>query len=258
MTAMQDDARTPASDIMYIRGVPFQCPAGPESARSEAGPDVARDSCRDGGGVCPSSLLARFAASDSARAGVSRAESLAQTEFMKNRRMVRVFAEKAVPMRLLRDLIGVASGSDADRLAGLARFIMVEAAPAMGRITGMAAAWLRGEGLLADRAGPDADARKVVFGNAPHMAIVYGPGGGAGAASACALAAARLEWAAMASGLGACFAGELVRAASGSPELATALAVPAGHVVMAAVLLGYPAFPAEDGEGVRQNRIIWL
>ncbi len=258
MTLMQKNAEIQAANVMYIRGVPFPCrtrSATDDAAAAKASGDtVKREKERD----CPGSLLAHIATADGARPVVARTEMQSQTAFLAGRRNVRVFSDKTVSMRTLRELVGLASGSEDDRRGGLARFIMVEAAPSMDRIAALTADWLREEGHWDGVSNDGDNARRRIFANAPHLAVVYGRTGTAKAVNACALAAARLEWAAMASGLGACFAGDLMRAAAGSSGLLSALSVPAGHAVMAAVLLGYPALPVEAAGTPCHNRIIWL
>ncbi|WP_158306987.1 nitroreductase family protein [Solidesulfovibrio fructosivorans] len=206
----------------------------------------------------PSNVLARFGTACGCRAGISRAESESQAKIVRRRRSVRVFADRRLSMRELRDLIGSVAKGLTDGRTDPARFIVVEASRTMARVTGLAARWLRREGLLADGVAPDADAGRIVFGGAPHLVVAYGESGSAKAAEDCALAMARLEWAGAAMGLGSCFAGEIVRAAAGSPELAAALSVPSGHTVHAALFIGYPGFAPRQQETTPGVRIIWL
>ena len=274
MTTMHQEAQAKAQPIMYIRGIPFRCPvpagkAGAVSAIDKnvdtAAPsktsDVPAQAAKTAKATtlfAPSNLLARFGTACGSRAGISRAETEAQTRFVKSRRAVRVFADKMVPMRLLRELITTVARDQGEVHSGLARFIVVEAAPAMDQVTRLAANWLRQEGVLADGAGPDADARKVVFGGAPHLAVAYGKSDSPADAEACAEAFARLEWAGAAMGLGTCFAGEMLRAAAASSALSAALSIPTGHTAYAALFIGYPGFAADQPEKAPGVRIIWL
>lgn len=277
MTTMHHEAQAKAQPIMYIRGIPFRCPvpAGKAGAvsvvdknvdtaapsKASAAPTQAAQTVKTAKATplfAPSNLLARFGTACGSRAGISRAETEAQTRFVKSRRAVRVFADKMVPMRLLRELITTVARDQGEAHSGLARFIVVEAAPAMDQVTRLAANWLRQEGVLADGAGPDADARKVVFGGAPHLAVAYGKSDSPADAEACAEAFARLEWAGAAMGLGTCFAGEMLRAAAASSALSAALSIPTGHTAYAALFIGYPGFAADQPEKAPGVRIIWL
>lgn len=176
---------------------------------------------------------------------------------MKSRRAMRLFSGQDVPLRVLRELVGVAVGEDGGT-ASRPRFIVVESPKAMARIMELAAAWMRREGVLLDGPAPAGDAQQQLFGGARSMALAYGPSGELASAKACAKAVARLEWAAIGAGLGACFAAEMVQAAACASEVAAAMTVPTGHTVFAAVLLGYPAFPVDQPATGRPTRVIWL
>jgi hypothetical protein len=255
---MQQDGNAPEKAIMYIRGVPFACPpSGTRSqSQTETVPTGERKHSVTAG--CSNGPLARWGTTTGTRIGITRAEATLQAELLQRRRSVRVFSSQAVPMRVLRDLISAAGCPGPDTLARSARFIMVEAPSSMARITGLTAAWLRREGLLLDGPKPEANAQHAIFGGAPHIAVAYGPAAEAQTAAVCALAVARLEWLATVAGIGTSFAGELVQAAACDPELAAALALPANHTVYAALLLGYPAFPANHPVTAHPTRIIWL
>ena len=249
LTLKKDNAARP--NVMYIRGIPFKCPGSLRDIDTQATANAGPASCKVAG-TRPSRQLSRFATSDGTRAVVSKGEADSQGLFMNRRREVRVFSDRTVPMRQLRELL------DVDVEAHLLRFVMVEAPSSMDRITGLVSSWLRREGIMADDTGQDTEARKRVFGNAPHIAVINGRNDNIQSGAACALAAARLEWMASEMGLGACFAGEIVRAAVGSSEIAAALAVPTGYSAMAALLLGYPGQPAAGAGQSRPNWITWL
>ncbi|MGE4535522.1 MAG: nitroreductase family protein [Desulfovibrio sp.] len=279
MTTMHHEAKATVSNIMYIRGIPFRCPETAKDKQATAAPDAVKESAPASAvapaeaktakaaiaapatpAFVPSNVLARFGTACGCRAGISRAESESQAKIVRSRRSVRVFADRRLTMRELRDLISSVANGLTDGRTDPARFIIVEAPRTMARVTGLAARWLRQEGILADGVGPDADADagRIVFGGAPHLAVAYGKSGSAKAAEDCALAMARLEWAGTAMGLGCCFAGEIVRAAAGSSELAAAMSVPTGHTVYAALFLGYPGFAPQQPETTPGVRIIWL
>ncbi len=284
MEHMQDNGIGKTVRIMSIRGIPFKCPlpsgkndtsasedAPVASAASPApvqlqprpslkaaaavGADVA---FRVNAGFCRDNLLPGQANPASGRCAWTGVAGKAQQELMKSRRAVRVFAEKTVAMRVLRGLVDAASFPLPGATAGLARFVVLESENAMDKASELAAAWLRREGLLADGLAPEAKARKVVFGGAPHMAVAYGPAGDDAAVAACSLAVARMEWLAAGQGLATCFAGEIVRAAAACPELFAAMAIPSSATVYAAIFLGYPGSRNADQENAPGTRITWL
>jgi len=258
MTSMQENVKAEDAPPMYIRGVPLNGADSKVETRSAVPRAPSDIHCNAGPGACATNPLARFGTASGSWAGISRSEATEPVGLMKSRRAVRLFTGAAVPMRALRDLVGAACSLGPGEEDGIVRFVMVEARPAMARVTRLAAAWLRREGVLADGAGPDTDAWQVVFGGAPHLAVAYGPSEAPGAAGACSLAVARLEWAAAAMGLGTCFAGEIIRAAAGCAEVAVALSVPEGHTAFAALFIGYPGFAPNQPATVRAGRMIWL
>ena len=268
MTMMHEGGKSSGGRIMYIRGVPFTCPESRRNTEEEAVNDaeakvrVAENQASDAIAAsvvpaCSRELFARCASAGAGRGVLPRFTSKTQEALMKSRRAMRLFSPVDVPMRVLRDLIGVAVGETAPD-AIEPRFVVVEAAEPMARITALVAAWMRREGVLLDGPVPAEDAQRKLFGGARHMAVAYGPSGEIKAATACARAVARLEWAAIGAGLGVCFAGEIVQAASCASDVAAALTVPQGHTAYAVVLLGYPAFPADQPATGHPTRIIWL
>ncbi len=273
MEHMQGKGDGTAKSVMYIRGVPFICaptagkptrdasPAAsvaPAAPPASAGAATSRTSLRINAGFCDDNLLPGLANPASGRCSWTGVASRAQAELMKSRRSVRVFAEKIVSMRVLRDLVAAACRPAPGEAPGRARFVMLESAAAMDKAADLAAGWLRREGILVDGLGPEAKAREVVFGGAPHMAVAYGPAADAASAAACSLAVARMEWIAAGLGLGVCFAGEMVRAAAGCEELAAAMAIPASATVYAALFLGYPGSREAHVGAAPGTRIVWL
>ncbi|MEA5088271.1 nitroreductase family protein [Solidesulfovibrio sp.] len=284
MEHMQDKGIGTSVRIMSIRGIPFKCPlpsgksdaaasedasaASPApaapvklqrrpsiKAAAAVGADVA---FRVNAGFCHDNLLLGQANPASGRCAWTGVASKAQQELFKSRRAVRVFADKVICMRVLRGLVDAASFPLPGATAGLARFVVLESVNAMDKVSELATAWLRLEGLLADGLPPDARPREVLFGGAPHMAVAYGPAGDAAAVAACSLAVARMEWLAAGQGLATCFAGEIVRAAAACPELFAAMAIPSSATVYAALFLGYPGSRNAGQENVPGTRITWL
>jgi nitroreductase len=242
-----------STNVMYIRGIPFQCPGSGNKGQSDAVAPRPRPA-----ETCANRLLARRLAAEAPGVGTGRVEARVQAGLMESRRAVRVFTDRIVPMRRLRELVLTACATGPGEKVRPVGFVMVEARDVTSRIADMVASWLRREGLSLDVAGRETDARRVLFGGAPHLAVAHGPAGVAGVAEACALAVARLEWAAAKAGLGSCCAGELVQAAVGDSAVAAALSVPSGHAVYAALLLGQPAVAAANPDCPPDTTIIWL
>jgi hypothetical protein len=254
MSFTQEESKSSRQDIMYIRGIPFKCPTSGDKA-PVPDPD-ARQDFRPAAD-CPSRQLVRCLSGDASQPAPDGPTARVQAGLMRNRRSVRVFTEQVVPMRTLRDLL-IQAGADLGKTSRLIRFVMVEAAPAMERIRGQVEAWLVREGRSLKDDSREAAPDKGIFGGAPHLAVVHGPRGVAGAAEACAMALARLEWAAAGAGIGACFAGEFLQAAAADTALAADLTIPDTHTAYGALLLGYSSFHVRDPKGASRIKTVWL
>ena len=100
---------------------------------------------------------------------------------------------------------------------------------------------------------------KILHG-APHVAVAHAPEDGFNPAEDCSLAAAYLELAAYAHGVGACWAGFLMEVAEGCCAIREILGIPEGHGVYAALMLGYPKYrykriPKRRGRGNHLARL---
>lgn len=257
MTVPHEVGKTPRQDIMYIRGIPFKCPTPGNQEADSLPQDTAVAAATLEELDCPSRTLAHCLSGDTTRPAPEGPTAKIQAGLMRSRRSVRVFTGQAVPMRTLRELI-IQSCADLGKNGRLVRFVMVEAAPTMDRFRDKMEDWLDREGMHSKKADREADAGKGLFGGAPHLAVVHGPSGVAGAAEACAMALARLEWAAAGAGIGACFAGEVLRAAANDKAVAAALTIPDSHTAYGALLLGYSSFQVRDPESTGRTRIVWL
>lgn len=254
MPLTYEESSSRSTKVMYIRGIPFECPDG--AKKDEVAPTEA-PARRRRPETCANRLLARRLAGDETAAGLTRVEARVHAGLMESRRAVRLFTGQGVPLRVLRRIVLAACGPTFGRSKSLAGFVLVESGAVMEHIADMVTDWLRREGLGQDGPGAAADARRTLFGGAPHLIVVHGAASGGRAAEACAKAVARLEWCAAGAGLGTCFAGELVQAATDDTAVAAALSVPHAHVVYAAMLVGFPEVPVLP-ERLPDTTLIWL
>jgi hypothetical protein len=258
MALTYEESSSRSTNVMYIRGIPFQCPGAGKNARAASPLQEAAARRVRRAETCANRLFARGVAPEESGVGISRAEAQVHAGLMESRRAVRLFTDQGVPMRQLRQLVVAACSNTPAEFRGLARFVVVESGDAMSRTAGEVAAWLRREGMGLDGPGGEPDARRMLFGGAPHVAIAHGPVHSPKSPEACALAVARLEWAAAGAGLGTCFAGELVQAANADSSVAAALAVPHGQAVYAALLIGYPSVAVAKPGTPADTMFIWL
>lgn len=244
----EEGVRRPS--VLYIRGIPYKCPEPASKSQERVCDLVDSRPMRSPAGLCPSRLAARRLADGEGDPNQAR-EGL-----MRRRRAVRVFTGQAVPLGLLRDLL-IRACADLGRDSRHVRCVMVESPRAMERVRELTCAWMVREGLTGRTEGTGT-AGGDPFGGAPHLVAIHGPRDLAAAVEACALAVARVEWAAAGAGLGVCFAGELVAAAAADAALAATLTVPEEHAVHGALLLGYSAFAVRDPDSAGRVKIIWM
>ena len=128
------------------------------------------------------------------------------------------------------------------------RFVVVDGPQRMAEVRDGVVDWMRAEVAaqtplaatlnLAGAIRAVEKGKDVVFRGAPHVAVAYAPRHGVTPELDAAIAAAWLEIAAHAQGLGACWCGYLIFALAAHPPLATLLGIPEDHQGYAAMLLG--------------------
>jgi nitroreductase/NAD-dependent dihydropyrimidine dehydrogenase PreA subunit len=99
--------------------------------------------------------------------------------------------------------------------------------------------------------------RDPILRKAPALIITHGAVDDPIAPTSAAIALATLDLAALPFGLGTCWAGFLTMAASSSPEVATALALPPGNRMFGGMMIGYPEFEYSRIPTRNPARVIW-
>jgi nitroreductase/NAD-dependent dihydropyrimidine dehydrogenase PreA subunit len=247
-----------------------------EIKEPEALPSVVKDqedrciTCGHCVSVCPFGAIALKAMKPEECAPLSR-ELLPTAEqvehFLKSRRSIRVYKDEPVPHELLEKLIDIAryapSGhnlqpvhwtviEDPKVVRALASVViewmnmLIKKSPRMIELFHFdlfVNAWERGE----DR----------VLRGAPHVIVAHAPKDAPLAQESCAIALTYLELAAYSQGLGACWAGYLMAAATSSPAVITALRLPGGHRCFGAMMVGYPRHKFRRIPLRNEPSIIW-
>ena len=187
--------------------------------------------------------------------------------FLRSRRSIRAYKEQEVGQGRLERLIRIARHAPSGHNGQPVRWTVVSG-PAAVRVLGAHVAdWMRGllvarpeagRRMLLDRvvAGWDAG-RDPICRHAPHLVLAHAPKADVTAPGSCMLALAYLELAAPSLGLGACWAGYLMMAAAHHPPLQEALALPAGHALSGAMLVGEPKFRYHRLPARREPEIDW-
>ena len=188
-------------------------------------------------------------------------------QLMRARRSVRNFTDQSVARETIAELLDIArfapSGCNAQPVhwlvvhdtkqvrqisqlvvGGLRHMIAQEPASPLGVVLGrLVDAWDRGADVVAR--------------GAPHLVMTHAPKTDPLAPSACTIAQTYLELAASAYGLGACWMGLIDMTANTWPPLRKLLALPPGHVVLASMAIGHPAFPYARIPPRKELRVAW-
>lgn len=186
---------------------------------------------------------------------------------LRARRSIRVYKDEPLTRQQLAELIDVAryspSGynrqplhwlviSDPDHLRSIGQEVVewmghvIKQEPAL-------AAQMHLERLVSRwRAGED-----VVLRGAPHLVVTHAPEDESSAQAASTIALTFLDLGANSRGLGACWAGFVMRTASAWPPMIQALDLPQDHACFGAMLLGRPRFSYQRIPARNPARITW-
>ncbi|WDP90375.1 MAG: nitroreductase family protein [Desulfobacter sp.] len=187
--------------------------------------------------------------------------------FLRSRRSIRVYKNKAVPRNDLQRLIEMARYAPSGRNSQDAEWLVLENRDGLRKLAGIAVDWMRwvianqpdlassmhlGRAIQRWENGID-----IIFRDAPALIVTHAEKDNHRAPTSCNLALAYLELAATGMGLGSCWAGYFNRAANAFPPMMEALALPEGHTSFGAVMVGYPKFNYHRLPLRRPPRIIW-
>lgn len=194
--------------------------------------------------VCPHGALAntQLAAEPLRPVPAERATPEALAGLVLGRRSVRAYKDTPVSreqMAQLLDLARMAPTAVNSQHVGW----IVCCDPALTRATAAACmGWLRGSGIYPGLMERWDAGHEVVLRGAPAFVLAHAPAEYAWGGTDCAIALTTLELAAVAQGLGTCWAGLLTRAVNQDPALARAVQLPEGHVAHGGLMLGHPKY----------------
>jgi nitroreductase/NAD-dependent dihydropyrimidine dehydrogenase PreA subunit len=118
--------------------------------------------------------------------------------------------------------------------------------------------WLRGAGVYPWMVTAWDKGYDAVLRGAPAFVVAHCPADYTWGETDCVIAASYLELFAAASGLGACWAGLLTRAAQAGAALARFLGIPEGSVARAGLMLGYPKYRYQSIPPRQAAKVTWL
>ena len=173
-------------------------------------------------------------------------------QFLRGRRSIRNYRDKAVPRETLQKLIETArfapTGhntqtvewlvlSDRDELNKLIRGVGQWMGWMLENMPEVALTYHLDNALRRMEEGED-----VVLRGAPVLVVAHAPKDDQVSLTSCTIALTHLELAATGMDLGGCWAGYFNAAASTFPPLRQALGLPEGHQCFGAMMIGYPQF----------------
>jgi nitroreductase/NAD-dependent dihydropyrimidine dehydrogenase PreA subunit len=172
--------------------------------------------------------------------------------FLRTRRSIRVYKDRAVPREELTRLIEIARYAPSGHNSQCVEWLVLDNREELRQLAAIVADWTRWminhmpqialpmhmDGLLRRWE----QGRDVILRDAPVVIVAHAEEGNRMAPAACTIALAYLELAATSMGLGSCWAGYFNAAATTFPPMQKALALPRGHQAFGSMMVGYPRF----------------
>ena len=159
---------------------------------------------------------------------------------LRSRRSIRAYKETPVARETMDALLDVARYAPTASNAQEIGWIVTVDPAKVHALAAMTAAYFAAAGTRPKYSALWDAGRDVFLREAPALAVTYVPAEAPYGAADCGIALTFMELAAVARGLGTCWAGLLVRAARNDAAVAKALDVPEGCVVEGGLMLGYP------------------
>jgi len=171
----------------------------------------------------------------------------ALTQLLKSRRSVREFREEPVPQALVSKIIDTARWAPSAVNRQPVHWLVIQAPDEVRSLAGLVVDYLRQSSKLEPRYTKYVElwdqGKDPILRNAPHLAVIHAPDEWLWSSVDSTIALTQFELAAVAQGIGTCWAGFLMRAANGHPPLKEALGIPADHSVFGAMMYGFPRYP---------------
>jgi nitroreductase/NAD-dependent dihydropyrimidine dehydrogenase PreA subunit len=171
---------------------------------------------------------------------------------LRSRRSIRVYENKPVERKLLKELIDMARYAPSGHNLQPVNWLVIEDGREVQHLAGHIADWMKslieqGSPLVAmlhlDRVvSAWQEGKDRICRNAPHVIVAHAPKYGDITSAVCTIALTYLELAAPSLGLGACWAGFFTAAANLWPPMQKALGLPEGHLSFGAMMIGWPMY----------------
>jgi nitroreductase/NAD-dependent dihydropyrimidine dehydrogenase PreA subunit len=187
-------------------------------------------------------------------------------QFLRSRRSIRAYQDRAVERSALEKLIAVARHAPTASNGQRVHWIVLGARDQVKKLAGKVIDMLRDkiahQPAAAARferhlAAWDAGHDRITRG-APVLLFTTAPRDYGFGAADCAIALSHLDLAAPSLGFGTCWAGYVMLAANSWPPLLEGLAIPEGHACFGAMMVGYPKHRYHRLPQRNQASVTWL
>lgn len=172
---------------------------------------------------------------------------------LRSRRSIRDYKQKPVPREILEGLLDVVRYAPSGINSQEVGWIVIHDTQELRRITGLAIDWMRHMNETKSPMNSHFDFPAMITGwenghdpvcrLAPHLIIAHTPRTSLSGRIDAIIALANLDIAAPSAGVGTCWAGMFHIAAMSWKPLMEALALPKGHDMVYAMMIGYPETP---------------
>lgn len=240
------------------------CPSGCLAAGEDGGPVVADaalcNACGHCVAVCPHDALAhsRVAAAGMRNNLRSWPAPDVVDAMLRGRRSIRAYKDTPVAREVLAELVDVARFAPTASNVQEVGWIVTDAPAKVRELAGLTAAYFAANGTRPTYSAKWEQGLDYFLRGAPALAVAYVPADAPFGPADCGIALTFMELAAVARGLGTCWAGLLTHAARHSPQLREALGLPQGQVVEGGLMLGYPKVRYPGVPPRNPARLSWI
>lgn len=171
-------------------------------------------------------------------------DQAALDQLLQARRSVREFRTEPVTEALIREAIEAARWAPSAVNRQPVEWLVIQNTAEVRKLAGLVAEYLRGivEPRYAHYLTMWDQGKDPFLRSAPHLLVIHAPDDWGWSTVDSTIALTQFELAAVARGIGTCWAGFLMRAAVGHPPLREALGIPEGHSVTGALMFGLPRY----------------
>lgn len=187
--------------------------------------------------------------------------------FLRTRRSIRSYKKEAVDKETIENLIKIARYGPTGTNSQKVGWLVIHSPEEVRRLSGLAVDWMR---YVVKKGHPMAEQYRlsgivqawdggldIICRGAPHLVIAHAPDEYAAGQADCTIALTYLDLAAPSFGLGTCWAGFFMIAASVWPALKEAIGLPKGQRLYGAMMLGHPKYKYQRLPLRKEPEITW-